>query len=172
MNNENELSHCCRRNTRGRKDAPKRQPDDAERNALDESQWSAMETTSKALRSLAKRLCPFRQVAGLWHPGEYFSALKRDADTENLSIDSTCIKVHESSNGWEKAGNKAVGRTKGGLNTKIYAIVDGLGNPVAFLLSPGNDNDFTHTIELMRMTDISGSNLLGDKAYGTKEILT
>ena len=70
-----------------------------------------------------------------------------------------------------KAENKAVGRTKGGLNTKIHAIVDGLGNPVAFLLSPGNENDSTHAIELMRMIDITGSNLLGDKAYGTKGIL-
>ena len=49
--------------------------------------------------------------------------------------------------------------------------MDGLGNPVAFLLSPGNENDSTHAIELMSMTDIAGSNLLGDKAYGTKEIL-
>ena len=72
----------------------------------------------------------------------------------------------------KKAENKAVGRTKGGLNTKIHAIVDGLGNPVAFLLSPGNDNDSTHATELLCMTDIAGSNLLGDKAYGTKEILT
>ena len=71
----------------------------------------------------------------------------------------------------KKAENKAVGRTKGGLNTKIHAIVDGLGNPVAFLLSPGNDNDSTHAIEMMSMTDIAGNNLLGDKAYGTKEIL-
>ena len=71
----------------------------------------------------------------------------------------------------KEAENKAVGRTKGGLNTKILAIVDGLGNPVAFLLSPGNDNDSIHAIELMDMTDIAGSNLLGDKAYGTKENL-
>ena len=72
----------------------------------------------------------------------------------------------------KKTENKAVGRTKGGLNTKIHAIVDALGNPVAFLLSPGNDNDSSHAIELMGLTDITGSNLLGDKAYGTKEILT
>lgn len=71
----------------------------------------------------------------------------------------------------KKSENKAVGRTKGGLNTKIHAIVDGLRNPVAFLLSPGNDNDSIHAIELMDMTDISSSNILGDKAYGTKEIL-
>ena len=71
----------------------------------------------------------------------------------------------------KKAENKAVGRTRGGPNTKIHAIVDGLGNPAAFLLSPGNDNDSAHAIELMSMIDIADSNLLGDKAYGTKEIL-
>ena len=71
----------------------------------------------------------------------------------------------------KKTENKAVGRTKGGLNTKIHAIVDGLGNPVAFLLSAGNDNDSTHAIKLLEKTDIAGSNLLGDKAYGTKDIL-
>ena len=65
----------------------------------------------------------------------------------------------------KKTENKAVGRTKGGLNTKIHAIVDGLGDPVAFLLSPGNDNDSTHAIELMNRTDIAGSNLPGDNAH-------
>ena len=71
----------------------------------------------------------------------------------------------------KKTENKAVGRTKGGLNTKIHAITDGLGNPVAFLLSPANDHDSTRAIELMKKTDITGSNFLGDKAYGTKEII-
>ena len=30
-----------------------------------------------------------------------FSELSQEADAENLSIDSTCVKVHESSNGGE-----------------------------------------------------------------------
>lgn len=49
--------------------------------------------------------------------------------------------------------------------------MDGLGKPVVFLLSPGNDHDSVHAVELMEMTDITGVNMLGDKAYGTKEIL-
>ena len=72
----------------------------------------------------------------------------------------------------KKRENKAIGLTKGGLNTKIHAIVDGLGNPVAFLLSPGNDGDSTHAKMVQHhRTDITGSNLLADKAYGTKAIL-
>lgn len=123
-------------------------------------------------RQLPKRYGPWQSVyarfakwrdEGIWE--KIFSELSKDADTENLSIDSTCVKVHESSNGGEKTESKAVGRTKGGLNTKVHAIVDGLGNLVAFLLSPGNDNDSTHAIELMKMTDIAGSSLLVDKAH-------
>ena len=48
--------------------------------------------------------------------------------------------------------------------------MDGLGNPVEFLLSPGNDHDSVHAIDLLSKTDLSGSNVLGDKAYGAKAI--
>jgi len=34
---------------------------------------------------------------------------------------------------------------------EIHAIVDGVGNSVAFLLSLGNDGDSTHAIELMKL---------------------
>ncbi len=99
-----------------------------------------------------------------------FHALSTDADMENLSIDSTCIKVHESANGGGKTADKAVGRTRGGLNTKIHAIVDGLGNPVEFMLSAGNDHDCVHAVELLKKVEISGSNVLADRAYGAKTI--
>ena len=106
---------------------------------------------------------------GVWE--EVFSQLSRDADTENSALIRHALRFMRVLTVGKKTKNKAVGRTKGGLNTKIHTIVDGLGNPVAFLLSPGNDNDSTHAIELLNKTDITGSNLLGDKAYGTKEIL-
>ena len=70
----------------------------------------------------------------------------------------------------KKSEDKAVGVSKGGRNTKINTLVDGLGNPLAFLLSPGNDHDATHAIPLLELVPIGGSNILGDKAYGTKDI--
>lgn len=80
-----------------------------------------------------------------WRDGgtleKIFHALSADADLENLSMDSTCIKVRESASGGGKTADKAVGCTRGGLNTKLHAIVDGLGNTVTFLLSAGNDHD-------------------------------
>ena len=69
-----------------------------------------------------------------------------------------------------KTENKAVGRTRGGLNTKLHAIVDGLGNPVAFLLSAGKDHDSIHAIELLDKIEINGSNVLADRAYGAQAI--
>ena len=71
-----------------------------------------------------------------------------------------------------KTADKAVGRTRGGLNTKLHAVVDGLGNPVTFLLSAGNDHDSVHAIELLGKVEISGSNVLADRAYGAQVIRT
>ncbi len=70
----------------------------------------------------------------------------------------------------KKLGNKAVGVSRGGRNTKIHTLVDGLGNPLAFLLSPGNEHDSTHAVPLLSQINIEGSNILGDKAYGAKVI--
>ncbi len=61
---------------------------------------------------------------------------------------------------WEKTEDKAVGRPRGGLNTKIYAIVDGLSNSVEFLLLASNDHDSVHAVELLKKVNIRGSNIL------------
>lgn len=71
----------------------------------------------------------------------------------------------------KKAENKAVGISRGGRTTKIHTLVDGLGNPLAFRLSPGNEHDSTHAVPLLGQVNIAGSNILGDKAYGAKAIL-
>ena len=70
----------------------------------------------------------------------------------------------------KKSENKAVGVSRGGRNTKIHTLVDGLGNPLAFLLSSGSDHDSVHAVPLLSQIDIGGSNILGDKAYGAKVI--
>ena len=57
----------------------------------------------------------------------------------------------------EKTADKAVGRPRGWLNTKIHVIVDGLGNPVDFLLSAGNDHDSIHAIQLLEKSKSEGA---------------
>ena len=48
--------------------------------------------------------------------------------------------------------------------------MDALGNPIRFLLSPGNTHDCTVAIEVLSGLPLAGSMVLGDKAYGTSDI--
>lgn len=88
------------------------------------AQWRELPEAYGPWQSVYARFSKWRDDGTL---KRVFHTLSGDADMENLSIDSTCIKVHESANGGEKTADKAVGRTRGGLNTKIHAVVDGLG---------------------------------------------
>lgn len=49
-------------------------------------------------------------------------------------------------------------------------VVDALGNPLRLYLTPGNINDCTVAIEVLSGVTLSGSVVLGDKAYGTFKI--
>jgi len=48
--------------------------------------------------------------------------------------------------------------------------VDALGNPVKLHLSPGNVHDCTVAIDVLDGVTLTGSLLIGDKAYGTLDI--
>lgn len=48
--------------------------------------------------------------------------------------------------------------------------MDGLGNPVHFLLTGGQVNDGKAAVPLLSDLEIKGSNILADRAYGTNEI--
>ena len=88
------------------------------------AQWREMPEAYGPWQSVYARFAKWRDDGTL---EAIFRALSADADMENLSLDSTCIKVHERANGGGEATDKAVGRSRGGLNTKLHVIVDGLG---------------------------------------------
>ena len=75
------------------------------------AQWRELPEAYGPWQSVYARFAKWRDDGTL---EAIFHALSADADMENLSLDSTCIKVHESANGGEKTANKAVGRTSGG----------------------------------------------------------
>lgn len=52
------------------------------------------------------------------------------------------------------------------MTTKIHAIVDALGNPLRFILTPGQASDFTQAEALI--DEIPAEYLLGDKGYDSK----
>ena len=70
-----------------------------------------------------------------------------DPDMEWLIIDTTIIRAHPCAAGALKASggqaSQALGRSRGGFSTKIHVAVDGLGNPLRFMLTAGQRHDIT-----------------------------
>ncbi len=50
-------------------------------------------------------------------------------------IDSTHVKAHRSAAGGKREKKQAVGRSRGGRNTKIHALADAKGRLIAILLT-------------------------------------
>ena len=67
---------------------------------------------------------------------------------------------------WLKKGEyaEAIGRSRGGRTSKIHALADDQGRPVAFSLTPGNVADITMAIPLLEAV-ARPKRLLADKAY-------
>jgi len=67
----------------------------------------------------------------------------------------------------KKDDDQAIGRSKGGLSTKIHALVDALGNPLRFLLTAGQTHDLTGADALL--PQMAAEVLIADKAYDADE---
>ena len=87
-------------------------------------------------RDLPERFGDFRVVhtrfsrwakTGVWE--RVFQHLAMDADNDYAMIDATIVRAHQHSARARKNGAcQAIGRSRGGLTTKIHATVDALGN--------------------------------------------
>jgi len=93
-----------------------------------------------------------------------FEVLSADADFEYVIVDGTIVRVHQHGTG-AKGGThtQAIGRSRGGLTTKIVALVDALGNLVRFNLLPGQRHDSVGVAPLLKDLDFAA--LLADKAF-------
>jgi transposase len=90
--------------------------------------------------------------------------LSAEPDFEYAMIDGTIVTVHQKASGAKGgAETNAIGRSRGGLTTKIVALVDALGNLVRFVLLAGQRHD---TVGVAPLIDgVSFDALLGDKAF-------
>ncbi|MFP3036487.1 MAG: IS5 family transposase, partial [Wolbachia sp.] len=81
------------------------------------------------------------------------------------------IRAHPCSAGYKKhsQGQEALGRNKGGFTTKIHTLVDALGNPLKFILTPGQRNEIT---QARALTDnIYNSTVVADKGYDSNAFI-
>ncbi|MDH0913205.1 IS5 family transposase [Rhizobium pusense] len=62
---------------------------------------------------------------------------------ERIMIDATHLKAHRTAASLLKKGlfPRRIGRTKGGLNSKLHTVCDGEGRPIIMLLSEGQMSD-------------------------------
>jgi transposase len=86
-------------------------------------------------------------------------------------IDGSVIRAHACASGYKKNGQEeqALGRSKGGFSTKIHALVDALGLPIRFTLTPGQSSEINQAPELIK--GISGANIIGDKAFDSNSFI-
>ena len=94
-----------------------------------------------------------------------------DIDDQEVMIDATIVRAHACASGYIKEGNEAqaLGRSKGGFTTKIHALVDGLGNPIKFILTGGHRNDITQAGELLK--EQHDTVILADKGYDSQALI-
>jgi len=108
---------------------------------------------------------------GIW--AEMFAYFSKDADLEWLIPDGTIIRAHPCAAGAPatRGGqqSQALGRSKGGFSTKIHILVDGLGNPLDFVLTPGQRHDKTQGAVLLK--GYKGDYVIADKAYDSDDLL-
>ena len=87
-------------------------------------------------------------------------------------MDSTIVKAHPHATGaLKKTGgqaSEALGRSRGGLTTKIHAVVSERGELVRFVLTAGQVNDVTQAPLLMRSGE---GDVVADRAYDSDAII-
>jgi len=83
-----------------------------------------------------------------------------------VMIDSTHLKAHRTAASLLKKGDlpRLIGRTKGGLNSKLHAVCDGAGRPVIFLLTEGQMSDHKGAALISPMLP-DAETLIADKSY-------
>ena len=99
---------------------------------------------------------------GVWDT--ILACLGDEARGKLWAIDSTSSKVHKHACGAPQFhGCQAIGRSRGGPNTKVHALVDTFGRAVKLSLTPGNSHDLAAAAGLVE--GVISRTILADKAY-------
>ncbi|MFJ8709907.1 IS5 family transposase [Streptomyces anulatus] len=126
---------------------------------------------------------------GTWE--RLFTTLLAQADAEGdldwiVAVDSTIIRAHQHAAGARPKGapagepdDHALGRSRGGLTTKIHLAADSRCRPLAFVLTPGQAGDTPAFPEVMARIRVprpvgrprtTPDVVLADKAYSSRAI--
>ncbi len=86
-------------------------------------------------------------------------------------IDATYLKAHRTvsslrakKGGADDQRGRLIGRTKGGLNTKLHAVTDAKGRPLRFIMTAGQVSDYTGAAALLNSLP-AAEWLIADRGY-------
>lgn len=78
---------------------------------------------------------------GVWT--QIWEAVSDAPDLEYLMVDGSIVRVHQhGASKKTERDERAQGKSRGGLSTKIHLAVDALGNPIRFLLTLGQASEY------------------------------
>jgi transposase len=104
--------------------------------------------------------------SGIWD--HVLQEVTKAFDGDIVMIDSSCVRVHQHA-ATGKRGDQddgRMGRSRGGLTTKIHALVDADGRPIGLDLTAGQTHD-SRMAEPMLKDIGKGAIILADRAYDT-----
>ena len=138
-----------------------------QRRALKRSSGEIRPTTSDGVQLLLP-------LAGRWDSEEELRALRSLEHWLGAEHGFNVDQSIRAGRSWNKKASKSqasssIGKTRGGLNTKIHAIVGKDLRPVAFLLSAGNVDDCTEAVPLLKLLpSLKDCDILADKPMAQK----
>jgi transposase len=104
--------------------------------------------------------------SGIWE--RLFADLVKDKKNECLMLDSTIVRAHQQAAGPQKGGSAdpALGRSRGGLSTKIHLLTDEEGLPLDFRITPGQAAEQPQALPLLegRLAEA----VIADRGYDTR----
>ena len=127
-------------------------------------------------RDLPEGFGPWRTIYG-WHRlwareglwARMLDRIARKAKSRIRLVDGTHVRVHQcATNPKGGAAAQAMGKTRGGRNTKIMALTDVRGLPVKLSLIEGQAYEGNHVIELL--DDPRGLMVVGDKGFDSDKL--
>jgi transposase len=106
--------------------------------------------------------------AGVWD--RTLDAVSAAYAGDLIMIDSSCVRVHQHGATGKKGDHDGgMGRSRGGMSTKIHALVDAEGRPIRIALTPGQAHDGIAAEELLTNLE-PGATLVADKVYDSNAI--
>ena len=101
--------------------------------------------------------------SGLWASVWEVLRQRSGEDHEALYLDSTSVKAHRHSAGARGKGEEAIGRARGGRGTKVHAVCDGLGYPLAVALTAAQEHDAPQAAGLLEGQ--AAGQVVADRGY-------